>query len=168
DLRGERRLIGATEIPVGLVAPVLDGAAANCKVPWPLSALVRDACLEAKKAQSDRRNRVGTRRIGSYKGSRMRPRAIKSVADRLHRGCAPGKSRRHDGYGSAAEFAIEAGEFPKLRRGMAIEPAGLWLDKDFQCARSLGKHDRMPDPIIIQRDRGYDHALRRAATRERK
>ena len=98
----------------------------------------------------------------------MHPRAIKSVADRLHGGGDPGESRRHDGDGSAAEFAIEAGEFTQLRRGMAIEPAGLWLDKDFQRARSLGQHDRMPDPVIIERDRRYGHALRRAATGERK
>src|SRR5438105_15855389 len=98
----------------------------------------------------------------------MRPRAIKSVADRLHGRCTPGKSRRHDGDGSAAEFAIEAGEFTQLRRGMAIEPAGLWLGKDFEGARSLGKHDRMPDPVIILRAGGYNHALRRATTGERK
>jgi hypothetical protein len=51
---------------------------------------------------------------------------------------------------------------------MAIEPAGLVLDKNFQRARFLGKHDRVADPVIIQRDRGYGHALRRAATGERK
>jgi len=51
---------------------------------------------------------------------------------------------------------------------MAVEPAGLWLDKDFQRARSLGKHDRMADPVIVLRDRGYGHALRRATTGERK
>jgi hypothetical protein len=56
----------------------------------------------------------------------------------------------------------------QLRRGMAIEPAGLWLDKDFQRARSLGKHDRVADPIIVLRNRGYNHPLRRPATGERK
>ena len=123
DLRGERGLIGAAEIPVGLVAPVLGGAAANCKVPWPLSALVRDLRLEAKKAQPDRRNKVGTRRIGSHNGTPMRPRAKKCVADRFDGRRATGPRRRHDGDGSAAEFAIEAGEFAQLRRGMAIESA---------------------------------------------
>jgi hypothetical protein len=51
---------------------------------------------------------------------------------------------------------------------MAIEAASLWLDKDFQHARSLGKHDRMADPVIVLRNRGYDHPFRRAATGERK
>ena len=166
DLRGERRLIGATKVPVGLIAPVLGGAAANCEVPWPLAALVRDACLEANKAQPDRRNNVGTRRIGGHNGAPARPRTKKCLADRFGGRWATGPGWRHDRDGSAAEFAIEAGELAQLRRGMAIEPAGLWLDKDFQRARSLGKYDRMPDPVIILRDRGYGHTLRRATTGE--
>src|SRR5262249_845213 len=77
--------------------------------------------------------------------------------------------RHHDGDGSATEFAVEAGEFAQLRRGMAVKLACSWLDKNIERARGLSKHGRMADPVVGLWDRGWgDHGVGPTATRERK